>query len=161
MTAKDYLRLHLSLLLAQYGEPNVLEGLASLLGNTPKELHDRLYDVQKVGHARQKKPKGQVRVGSSVDSLFADHPDKAELLRKIQARFVARTFLPELKDVRRFLDRHGQSSASLKKRDDAFLRVAKQLVGLSKSELEAVATESMSSGYSSLGLISDQILGRK
>jgi hypothetical protein len=161
MTSKDYLRLHLSLLLAQYGEPSVLEGLAPLIGHTPKELHDRLNDVHKVGHARQKKPKGPVRVGSSVEALIAEHPDKAELLRKIQARFVARTFLPELKDVRRFLDRHGQPSTSVKKRDDAFGRVAKQLAGLPKAELEAVASESMSSGYSSLGLISDQILGRK
>jgi hypothetical protein len=161
MTSKDYLRHHLTLLLAQYGEPSVLEGLAPLIGQSPKELHDRLADVHKIGHARQKKPKGQVKSGSSVESLIAENPEKAELLRKIQARFVARTFLPELKDVRRFLDRHGQPSTSVKKRDDAFARIARQLVGLSKAELEAVASESMSSGYSSLGLISDQILGRR
>lgn len=161
MTSKDYLRLHLSLLLAQYGEHGVLEGLAPLLGTSFNDLHARLNDVRKVGHARSKKRTGPTKIGSNVESLFADNPEKAGVLRKIQARFAARTFLPELKDVRRFLDRHGQPSSSLKKRDDTFARVAMQLVSLPKEELEAILSEQVSSGYSSLGIISDQILGRK
>lgn len=161
MISKDYLGIHLTLLLAQYGERGVVEGLAPLIGTSVADLQARLYDVQKIGHAQPKRQKGPAKVGASVDSLLAEHPEKANVLRKIQARFVARTFLPELKDVRRFLDRHGQASSSLKKRDDGFARVARQLVHLPKDELEAIVSEPLSSGYSSLGVISDQILGRK
>lgn len=161
MTSKDYLQLHLSLLLAQYGELGVIEGLAPLLGTSLDDLQARLNDVQKVGHARSRKQKAPSMTGASIEALITEHPEKAEVLRKIQARFVARTFLPELRDVRRFLDRHGQPSSSLKKRDDGFTRVARELVHLPKSELEEILTEPPSAGYSSLGVISDQILGRK
>jgi hypothetical protein len=161
MTSKDFLQLHLSLLLAQYGENAVLEELSPLLGTSLADLHSRLDDVQKVGHARLKKRVAPSKVGASVEALFAEHPDKADILRQIQSRFVARTFLPELRDVRRFLDRHGQPSSSLKKRDDGFMRVARQLIHLRKDELEAILAEPMASGYSALGVISDHILGRK
>jgi hypothetical protein len=161
MTSKEYLSLHLSLLLAQHGEPSVLEALAPLLGSSPADLHARLVDVRKIGHSRPKKKAEAPKAGASFEALLAEHPEKADVLRKIQARFVARTYLPELKDVRRFLDRHGQPSTSLKKRDEGFARVARQLVHLTLDELQSVLAEQGSSGYSSLGVISDQILGRK
>lgn len=161
MTSKEFLSLHLSLLLAQHGESSLLEALSPLLGSEPADLYARLTDVHKVGHARTKKRTGASKGATSIESLLAEHPDKADVLRKIQARFVARTYLPELKDVRRFLDRHGQPSTSLKKRDEGFARVARQLVHLSPDELQSVLNEQAPSGYSSLGVISDQILGRK
>lgn len=157
----EYLSLHLSLLLAQYGETSVLEALEPLLGSSHADLYARLGDVRKVGHVYVKRRAGVANKASSIDALLAEHPEKAEVLRKIQARFVARTYLPELKDVRRFLDRHGQPSTSLKKRDDGFGRVARQLVNLTLDELQSVLLEQEPSGYSSLGVISDQILGRK
>lgn len=160
MTSKEYLQLHLSLLLAQYGEHGVLEALAPLLGSSLTDLQVRLKDVQKVGHARSKMRPETTKAGASLEALLAENPEKAELLRKIQVRFAARTFLPQLKDVRRFLDRHGQPCTSLKKRDDGFARVARQLVQLPKDELEALLSETAISEYSSLGVISDQILGR-
>lgn len=161
MTSKEYLAIHLTLLLSQYGERSVLEGLAPLIGTSVADLQSRLNDVQKIGHAQPKRRKGAAAVGAPVESLLGQYPEKADVLRRIQARFVDRTFLPELKDVRRFLDRHGQASSSLKKRDDGFPRVVRQLVNLPKDELEAIVSEPVSSGYSSLGVISDQILGRK
>lgn len=161
MTSKEYLSLHLSLLLAQYGSTSVLEALAPLLGSSDADLHARLGDVWQIGQADAKRRAGVPKTAASIDALLAEHPEKAEILRKIQARFVARTYLPELKDVRRFLDRHGQPSTSLKKRDEGFARVARQLVNLPLDELRSVLVEPEPSGYSSLGIISDQILGRK
>jgi hypothetical protein len=161
MTPKDYLSLHLSLLLAQHGEVSVLEALAPLLGCAPAELHEKLVYVRKIGYASPKKSARLSTGGASIETLFAKHPEKAEVLRKIQARFLARTYLPELKDVRRFLDRHGRPSATLKKRDDSFAIVARELVRLTSDELQSVLSEHGSSDYSSLGVISDQILGRK
>lgn len=161
MTSKEYLSLHLSLLLAQHGETSVLEALASLLGSAPADLKARLDDVRKIGHARPNKREKSSKAVTSIEALLAEHPEKADVLRKIQARFVARIYLPELKDVRRFLDRHAQPSTSLKKRDEGFARVARELVKLPLDELSSILTEQGSSSYSSLGVISDQILGRK
>jgi len=161
MTHPTYVQAHLALLLAQYGERAVVEALAPLLGKSPSELESLLADVRKVGHVRPARSSLKREPGLSIDALLAEHPDKADAIRKLQSRFVNRTLLPELKDVRRFLDRHGQSSSSLKKRDDAFVRVARQLVQLPLSELEAMLTMPTDGPISSLGVISDQILGRK
>ena len=42
MTSKEYLQLHLSLLLAQHGEIGVLEALAPLLGLPSADLRTQL-----------------------------------------------------------------------------------------------------------------------
>ena len=161
MTPKDFLSFHLSLLLAQYGEHGVVEGLAPLLHTSPSDLQARLDKVHKIGHSRPRKTSQSGNKGAPIESLFAEYPDKADVLRLIQVRFDNRTFLPELKDVRRLLDRHGQASSSLKKRDDGFANVARLLIQLPKSDLEEILAAPAEAGYSSLGVISDQILGRK
>lgn len=162
MTAHCFLRVHLSALLAQYGDRAVLETLAPLLGTSLPELEELLADVRKLGHARSKKPKQiPAKTHASVDQLLIEHPDKAEALRELQLRFSNRTLFPELKDVRRFLDRHGEPTSSLKKRDDAFPKVARQLVQLTLDDLLALLASPTDSSQSSLGVISDQILGRK
>ncbi|XQA78042.1 hypothetical protein ACM9W9_20020 [Xanthomonas sacchari] len=161
MTSKNFLKLHLSLLLAQYGERSILEVLAPLLGLSQTELQKRINEIQKTNNKKSKDRKLPNTSGTSLKNLLAEYPEKAEIILKIQERFLARTFLPHLKDVRRFLDRHGQSSSTLKKRDEGFARIARQLVSLTSQELEAILIEPPASEYSSLGLISDQILGRK
>jgi len=160
MTSKDFLSLHLCLLLAEHGESRVLEALALLLDSAPVDLQVRLADLRKIRHARSKKRTGASKGKMSIETLLSEHPDKADLIREIQERFLERTYLPELKDVRRFLDRHGQPSTTLKKRDDGFAIVARQLVLLSQDELRSILSEPTPLGYSSLGIISDQILGR-
>lgn len=159
MTSKDFLNLHLSLLLAQHGERAVVECLAKLLGSSADDLLAKVADTRKVGYVRSKAAPGP-RNSESVEALLVDHIDKAQAVRELQSRFEAGTFLPEMKDVRRFLDRHGQSSASLKKRDAAFAKVARQLVQIPLADLESMLAIPADSSFSSLGVISDQILGR-
>jgi hypothetical protein len=149
------------MLLLQYGDRAVIETLASLVQKTPDDLDALLEDILKVGGARTRKATHPARRVASLDALLAEYPEKASALRDLQARFVSRTLMPEMKDVRRFLDRHGQPSSSLKKRDDAFAMVARQLVKLPLAELQAMVSMEPDSNFSSLGVISDQILGRK
>lgn len=159
MTSKDFLRLHLSLLLAQHGERAVLESLAPLLGSSSDDLLIKLADARNLGRGRPEAapPSGKPE---PVEALLAAHPDKAQVVRELRSRFAARTFLPEMKDVRRFLDRHGQPTSVVKKRDAAFAKIAQQLVKLPLADLQAMLAMPADSSFSSLGVISDQILGR-
>lgn len=159
MTSKDFLRLHLTLLLSQHGEQSVLESLAPLLGSSADELRLRLADVQSVSRARSRSVSGSEKP-EPIEALLAAHPEKAQVVLELRSRFEARTFLPEMKDVRRFLDRHGQPRSSLKKRDAGFAQVAQQLVKLPLADLQAMLAMPADTGFSSLGVIADQILGR-
>lgn len=82
-------------------------------------------------------------------------------MRQLCARFDNRTFLPELKDVKRFFDRHGRPATVWKSRALAQASLFRVLADASMSELKTLlAEEPVGSNVSSLGLISDEILGR-
>lgn len=161
MKQTEFLRLQLAILTLQHGERAILESLATLRGQAIADLEAILVDIDKIGHARTKKPPAAKVPGFTIESVLSAHPEKADLIRSIQTRYENRTFLSELKDVRRFLDRYGQPTKTLKARNEAFPKVVRVLVELPISELEVMLSSVPSDEFSGLGVISDQILGRK
>lgn len=162
MKQAEFLRLQLALLTLQYGEHAVLESLAGLRGLGTEDLQDQLLDIAKIRrHKTSLAPTSNQNPGSRLESILKGHPEKAELINAIKEKYDKKTLLSELKDVRRFLDRHGQTTNTLKTRGDAFNRVAGVLAGLSILELEQMLKSEPSNDYSGLGVISDQILGRE
>jgi len=161
MKQTEFLRLQLALLTRQHGEHAVLESLAGLRGLSVEDLQSLLLDIEKIGYSKAKRISASPASGLKLESLLAEHPEKADLIRSIKARYDNKTLLSELKEVRRFLDRHGQSTNALKARGEAFTKVARVLVGLPTHELEQMLNAESSNDYSGLGIISDQILGRK
>ena len=95
-----------------------------------------------------------------VTRLAQQHPSKADALRTLYARLENRTFLPELKDVRRFFDRRGHPLGNTKSRSESLPRVLKLLTELDVAELEGLCQSQPESTRSSLGLISEEILRR-
>lgn len=160
MNHKELLRLHLSLLLVGNGRQEVLRALAELLSCDEGALLERLKEVDKQAGA-DSKASPRRPVAWSMSELLAKHPAKAALLESVKLRFDNRTFLPELKDVRRFLERNGIATKSLKSRTDALPKVMKTIATYPAGELEAIASRPAEQEYSSLGVISDEILKRK
>ena len=161
MKNNDLLRLHLAILKIQFGEHALLESIASLQGLSVADLEALLVDIDKVGHGRIKKQSPSPNPRGAVESLLGKHPEKADLIRSIQKRFENRTILPEMKDVRRFLERHDSSAGSIKTRSQAFPRLVRVLVDLPVIELETILNSQPSNEFSGLGIIADEILGRK
>lgn len=159
MTPQQILRYQLALLLAASGRSRILATLAELLKLREGELETLLADLEKL------EPKGPTKHKSSgaqqtLDHLLAQHPDKADALRTLHARFVNKTLLVELRDVRRFLEGYSHPSRALKSRTDALPKLLEVWAGLDSSDLKRLCEQPDSGGYSSLGIISDHILGR-
>lgn len=160
MTPQQLLRYQLALLLASNGQDGLLAVLSDLLKLPRQELDALLTDIEKLGVPRAKKPKGAIPHAPTIDRLAAQHPEKADLLRTLNARLENRTLFAELRDIRRFLEGHSVAAKSLKSRTDALPKLLKVLATLDVSELKALCESPSSADYSSLGVISDHILRR-
>jgi len=158
VAANEFLEHEVILLLAKLGEGPVLAALARKLGMSAEQLYRKLTEF------KQTKPRASTRkpppIARSFEDVMAQNPNKAENLKVLFGRLQNKTFLPELKDVRRFLDRHSQKIGRIKSRSDAAPKLARLLGSLDPSELAGLCHDSGQGEYSSLGIISDEIMGR-
>lgn len=160
MTPLEILDLEVCLLLLKHGKHSLLRVIARRLNLSEQELSLELERLRRadLSLARKKSSGGPFM----LDSLLTGREEKADALRQLNSRFENRTFLPELKDVKRFFDRHGKQPISWKSRTMAQRALFRFLADLPESDLRRLLAEPPASKeVSSLGLISDEILGRK
>ena len=156
MTSSTYLDHEVALLLAKYGSKAVLAALARNMQLSPDELESLLKKLpSKKPAARSRKSPAPV---DPIEQLIQQHPAKARYFRSLQVRFQSRTFLPELRDVRRFFEQHSQALGSIKSRTESFTRLFRLLADLDLTELDELCQADPHGEYSSLGLIADEIL---
>ena len=151
MTKNAFLNIHIGILLAQYGKGALLDELAIQLDQPLTDLQAMLADIQKVGHVRHKSSPRK-NLGVKAESDFGNDPEMAALIQRLKERFDNRTFLRELKDVRRFLERNGHTVGALKARGLAFPRIARLLVTLPAAELVAMLAQEPQGEFSALGI---------
>lgn len=160
MTSREFLDYEVSLLLLRHGKEALLSSVARRIGLSDDVLRQELGALLHAKNVRPAEKKKLAPKQFELDPLLIGREDKASYLRQLCARFDNRTFLPELKDVKRFLDRHGQSH-NAKSRALAQAALFQVLADLDVSELLKLLAESLVGvETSSLGLISDEILGR-
>lgn len=159
MTPSEILDLEVSLLLLKHGKHSLLRSLARRLNVTEGELASELERLRSSDFLlAKKKSAGRPFV---LDAFLVGKDDKADVLRQLHSRFENRTFLPELKDVKRLFDRHGRQPISWKSRALAKATVFRFLAELPDAELRRFLAEPPATkDVSALGLISDEILGR-
>jgi hypothetical protein len=158
MSACSFVDYEVALMLAKYGKRTLIDALAQKLQMTPDQLEVVLQSPPK------KRAVSQVRKELSsadlVNELAHVHPKKGDMLRTLHQRFLNRTFLPNLRDVKRFLERHARPVGALKSRAESVDKVLRLLAELDVEELETLCQAQSEGGYSSLALISDAILHR-
>ena len=158
MSSSKFLDYEVALLLAKYGKRALLSALAEKLELTPDQLEVILQtplNARLISRSRKKPPPLDL-----VKQLAHEYPDKAHLLQTLYERFDNRTFLPQLRDVRRFFERHARPLGASKSRAELVEKVLRLLAELDVAELEAFCQPQPENAYSSLGLISDEILRR-
>jgi hypothetical protein len=152
----DSLQRELAILLATHGQEPVLHALATTLKLSNEDL-GKLID--ELGSAKPRTRTGPTpTIRDVIDSLSARSPGKADTLRQLVIRYVNRTFLPDLRDVRRFFDRHSRSLGQVRSRAKALPELAALLADLPVCELRDLCDVPEQDEYSSLGVISNQIL---
>jgi hypothetical protein len=158
MSASSFVDYEVALMLAKYGKRTLLDALAQKIQMTPEQLEVVLRDPPKkraVPHARK-----EFSSADLLNGLAHDDSDKRGVLRRLHERFLNRTFLPNLRDVKRFLERHGRPVGALKSRAESIGKVLRLLAELDLEELETLCQAQPEGEYSSLALISDAILRR-
>lgn len=153
MTEKN-LELELRLLILRYGRQSVLRVLARLGDETLEAFEQRL----RSGEEARSPKKAKVSVVDLAEVHCREHPELAEPLRALAVGFQNRTFLPQLRDVQRFLDRLGVVRSKLKSRDAAVPVLVRTLAGLSRDDLNRLV-HAGSSGESDFSLLARAIMG--
>jgi len=160
MTPREFLDLEVSLILLKHGKEALLQAVARRMQLSDEALRLELDTLLHAKLASSSKKKS-VAKPFVLDSVLIGREEKADYLRQLCARFENRTFLSELKDVKRFFDRHGRSAPTWKSRVLAQASLFQFLADLHVSELKKLLDEAPTgTEVSSLGLISDEILGR-
>src|SRR5205807_6574297 len=130
----DLLQIDLRLLLLRYGRRRILDALAALGDQTPEEVEAQITLAEKRKASRKTKtPSSAVEL---VAQVCPEKPESTQILKTLATRYDNRTFLPQLRDVQRFLDRIGSSHGRLKSRRAAARQVLTGLCRLSVDELE-------------------------
>jgi hypothetical protein len=157
MSTLRFLNYEVALLLAQYGRSAVLGAVARHVALSEAELEAILEKLPVKGPntIRARKP---IAPDELIEATFANHPDKADHLRKIRSRFESRFFLPDLRDVKRFCDQHGFSVKSIKSRQEFLPKLLKLMADLDERELATLVESPSDSRQSTLGMISDEVM---
>ena len=160
MPTTKYLDYEIALLLAKYGRVAVSRALAQKVNMTPEELEATLQALPARNNVNAPRPRERKHLSSVIEELTKTRPEKAHALHDLAARFENRRFLPELRHIKRFFEQHGRPLPALKSRVESAGKLFSLLAELDPSELNALVREEPAESYSSLGVISDQILGR-
>jgi hypothetical protein len=154
----ELLDIDVRLLVLRYGREKVLVALSRLVEQTPVELEQHLQTLgNKVSAGRKKAPNPSlVEVAASE---CRDHTEILEPLRVLAVAFENQSFLPNLRDVQRFLDRVGALPQKFNSRAIAGPAVIRALSKLRKDELTSLASRDASGGESDYALLSRAIMG--
>ncbi len=148
------LDIDVQLLILRYGRPKVLQALARLGDQTVEDLEHQL-------RAAEQEPKAKRQKLHAIDliaSACRERPEIAESLRALAVRFDNRTFLPHLRDVRRFLDRIGASPAKLRSRAAAAPFLMQALAKRTSEDLSRLSITDESAGESDYSLLAHAIM---
>ena len=156
---KDLLGLELRLLIARHGKARINEALSSMedVGLATLDADVKAYE------GRTRKSRARPRPRKSIDEMIQEtnpeSPDAEHLVRKLAFAYEDRRFLPEFREVKRFLESRRTSAAKFRSRADALPAVIKVLAQTEPDEL-AMLNERKGTRGGDLGIIANQILGR-
>lgn len=154
----ELLDIDVRVLVLRYGREKVLAALSRLVEQTPAQLEEQLNALgHKKSVGRRKAPNP-----SLVEVATSECRGDSEILEPLRALAVAfenRSFLPNLRDVQRFLDRAGASPQKFKSRAIAGPAVIRALSKRPKDELTSLASRDASGSESDYSLLSRAIMG--
>jgi len=134
---------------------DVLDSLAALSDQTLEDLEAEISLIErwKTTHKSSKKP-----IPDAVTQACQERPECAEMLHTLGTRYENRTFLPNVRDVQRFLARTGSFHGRVRSRREAVRHVMTSLCRLSINDLERLTAASPQAD-SDFALLAREIMG--
>lgn len=157
-----FLDLELRLLVARHGRKRVSDTLSRIGEVDPSTLASVVAALENASArkepAKSERPRSVKTVEELIGALDPISPEVRDLVGRLGNAYEAKTFLPALRQVRRFLEEKGGSGLRLRSRRDALPAILSALSRLSVGELRSIDTDRLDT-RSDLGIIADQILG--
>jgi hypothetical protein len=156
MTDKT-LDLEVRLLILRYGRRRIIDALAGLGEQTVEELESELAAAFERKARRNDRPEER-SASDIIAEACRDRPEIGGLVTTLVNRFENRTFLPQLRDVVRFLDRAGISHGKLKSRRASVSKLISALASLNASELRQLASPPQGESDNDFALLAREIM---
>ncbi|GEM_PF-2750341 len=153
----NIIELEVRLLLLKYGLKRVLQTLASIRNFEPVNIEQLINEA-----SYQKSQKSRIKhttIEEILKTIDFPNSEVKPLVYKLGNKFENKIFLPQLKDVRMFLEKNSVAPKSIKSRISAAKKVFELLSMMSVTQLNELL-ESSVVGQSDLSVISDQIVRR-
>ena len=153
----QFLLLELRVLILQHGRRKVLEALAILGEQTVDQVEQEI-----VGSEQRRKARTQRKPKSVAELIAATCKGRENIERPVSVlmtRYENRMFLPQLRNVERFLDRVGIRHGRLKSRVAAVPKIIEALSQLSEEELNGLYQDTASAEQTDFVLLAREIMG--
>lgn len=150
------LELELRLLLLRYGRRLVLETLASLGTQTIEDFEREISAIEDRRDRRAHKTAPSAR--TLIMEAFRDRPEVIIAVETLVANYEKRTFLPQMRDVQRFLNRYGEGSGRLRSRRTALTQLIEALAKMTPAQIADLSKTSEGSNDSDYALLAREIM---
>ena len=151
------LQLEVRLLVLRHGRKAVLGALARVGSQSFEEVERELSALEARRPVR--KAKAVITTESVISTAFAERPADIPMVEALVRKYENKTFLPQLRDVQRFIDRAGGPRGRLKSRSSALHQFIKSLAKMSSAEIELLVTDSGQPAKSDYELLAREIMG--
>ncbi len=153
----ELVQIEVELILLKYGEPAVLKALSTATGISEDELRKKLHALQEKKAKSTRAPKVKKQPLDIATDVVKGSENEKELIN-LATLYQNEQFLPQLKDVKRFLGRFNVTK-TLKSRNDATRLVFESLSKCTSEELKGFIENFDAGGNSSFATLADHIMG--
>jgi hypothetical protein len=155
---RTLLDLELRLLIVRHGRTQVSEALSAIGEVDLAMIDSRVRDHEKKVQKNRLQSGRRKSIGEMIREANPRNLDAERLIGKLARAYERKEFLPELRDVKKFLQSQRHQVAKLRSRATALPAVLSVLAACTDDELRELDEGRWIRG-SDLGVITDQILG--
>ncbi len=148
------MQLEVRLLLLKHGRQKVLRALGQLSDQSPDQIEQQIQAMEEKRRSRRTKP----TVAEMAAKEAKGREEIEEPLRTLAVAFENKTFMPQLRDIQRFLDQVAPT-VKLRSRKAAAPALFRALAKLPKEELDRLAAADDAPGESDYALLARAIMG--
>jgi hypothetical protein len=153
-----FLNMEIRLLLLRYGRRRILEALATVSEQPVEAVEAEIRRLEETKRVKSRKDKSSSEL---IEAASEDRPEIKSILSTLVTSYENRVFLPQLREVERFLNHAGVKHGKLKSRNAALPKVVQALTGFSVPDLQQLLKRSEAPEQSPYALLANELMGNR